>query len=782
MNKIEIMAPAGSLETLKVAVDCGADAVYLGIGAYNARMNAENFTIDTLIEGCKYAHLRSSKVYLTLNTIVNDFEFDDAVSTAVEAYSAGVDGIIIQDIGLASKILEDNPEIPLICSTQMNVFSADEITSLANMGFKRIVLPRELSLSEISKRTRIAKNLNVETEVFVHGAVCVSCSGLCLFSSMNKSGSRSGNRGLCAQPCRQEYELYAEKTKIKEGHLISPKDRCLIPFLSSIIEAGVSSIKIEGRMRDANYVASATRAYRKLVDAYYEGTLTKELEDSVYNDLLVSFNRGGSFTSQFMSGKKDPNFLSGDYVGKFGLKLGNLTSRDPKKGTITFTYSEDLPLPTKGDYLSIRLGSLELCSFPIGKVHEAPKSLSVKGLHPEMIEKLPESKAQVYLMSHDYSITRDELRKTHVNLSIDVKDDLLTIDARVNSGINIETSAYFDIDLPTDFEGSALDHDRISAQLRKTGDTPFVVDEIYYCSDEPIKCRISQINELRRGLFDALSSEIDYSYERNVMTNSFDMFGDDDVEMLSSEEEGCNSTLHIFPSYKRIGDDLDRSSDMYGFSFYDLSVNGFANKICEFINSVDAKLVVVMPDFYHDRLEETVDGVFEKISSLIGDKFYAVIDSKSFTNSDIYEKYSLKHFLSAGSNIYNTKSLEAVANGCDGAYMSYELSPDEVITMLGKSINKVSDDFEILVHSEGLIPWMQSHFCSIGAHKDGCRSCYDPVTYRLKGDSDKECIVISRPNDCSSVIYGESKFTYDEDFVSRINDLGFNTITVSVEI
>lgn len=781
MNKIEIMAPAGSLETLKVAVDCGADAVYLGIGAYNARMNAENFTTETLIEGCKYAHQRSSKVYLTLNTLVNDFEFDDAVSTANEAYSAGVDGIIIQDVGLASKILEDNPEIPLACSTQMNVFSYDEISSLSKLGFKRIVLPRELSMQEIAKRTRIAKSLNIETEVFVHGAVCVSCSGLCLFSSMNKSGSRSGNRGLCAQPCRQEYELYAENTKIKEGHLLSPKDRSLIPYLSELISSGVSSLKIEGRMRDANYVASATRAYRTLVDAFYDGTLTKELELSVQNDLLVSFNRGGSFTSQYLSGKKDPNFLSGDYVGKYGLRLGNLTSKDPKKGTITFSYLESLPLPGKGDYLSLRLGSLELCSFPVGKVHESPKSLTVKGLHPEMIDKLPDSKVSVFLMSHDYVLAKEDKRKTHVNLSVDVKDGIISVDARVNSGINIETSAYFDVDIPSDFDGAPLDRERISAQLRKTGDTPFIVDEIYYCSDEPIKCRISLINELRRGVFDSLISEIDYSYERNVFMNSYDMFGDEDIEMLDSDS-GSNETLHIFPSYKRVGDDMNRDADMYGFSIYDLAVNGFMKKICAFINETDSKLVVVMPDFCHDRLADSFDEILGKISELVGSKLYAVIDSKFVNNSDIYEKYSLKHFLSAGANIYNSKTLETLSSNSDGAYLSYELSTDESIALLSKSKNKVNEDYKILVHSDGLIPWMQSHFCPIGAHKDGCRSCYDPVTYKLKSDGEKECIIISRPNDCSSVIYGPSKYSYDEDYVATLNDLGFNTISVTVEI
>lgn len=778
MNKIELMAPAGSLQILKAACDSGADAVYLGLGAYNARMNADNFTEEDLIEGCRYAHHRSSKVYLTLNTLVNDYEMSDALITARSAYDAGVDGIIIQDIGLASKIRNEYPDIPLICSTQMNIFNSDALSEIRDMGFVRVVLPRELSLKEIGKRTRMARSLGLETEVFIHGAVCVSCSGLCLFSSMNKSGSRSGNRGLCAQPCRQEYDLFAGKTKIKSGHLLSPKDRSSVPYVASLIESGVSSFKIEGRMREEGYVVNTVRAYRRLIDAYYDGTLDVELENGVINDLLVSFNRGGSFTTQYLSEKKDPDFLSGEYVGKYGLRMGLLKSKDSKKGTITFAYDDKLPLPSKGDYLSIRQGSLELCSFPIGKVHEAPGSLSVKGLHPEMIDKLPMNKVSVFLMGHDVEISKSDLRKTHIDISIGIEGDLITADAKVNSGINLNCSSYFDVDIPSDFDGNPIDRERLVSQLKKTGDTPFVVDNVLFKSDDDIKCRISLINELRRGVLDALISDIDYKYERETLMNSFDMFGeeDEDTEAVSSEE-GENLRLHIFPSYKRFENDLVRDTDMYGFSIYDLTVNGFRKKIVELIKSEDSKLVVVMPDFCHDKSAAVFETTLKELKDELGDAFYAILDSKTFTDSDIYSSLEVKHFLSAGSNIYNSESFKKVTESCDGAFISYEIDPNSVSEILSGN----SKDKTVLLHSEGLIPWMQSHFCAIGAHKDGCRSCYDPVTYSLKGDGN-ECIIISRPADCSSVIYGPAKFHYDDEQISAVNDMGFDTISVEVEI
>ena len=776
MNKVELMAPAGSLEILKAAVDSGADAVYLGVGAYNARMNAENFTFDDLAEGVRYAHYRSSKVYLTLNTLVNDYEFDDALCSARTAYDLGVDGLIIQDIGLFEKIHEKLPDMYLIGSTQMNIYSYDAMSHLAKLGFSRVVLPRELSVNEIKRRTKAANANNLQTEVFVHGAVCVSCSGLCLFSSMNKSGSRSGNRGLCAQPCRQEYDLYAEKTKIKSGHLLSPKDRSSVPYIAELIESGVSSFKIEGRMREVGYVVNTVRAYRKLIDAYYDGTLDSELERSVQNDLLVSFNRGGSFTSQYLNEKKDQAFLSGEYVGKYGLKLGNLKSKDPKKGSITFSFDEELPLPDKGDYLSVRKGSIELCSFPIGKIHEAPGSLTVKGLHPEVIERLPDGKVQVFLMGHDVQIKKDELKKTHVDLSLNVEGDLLTIDAKVNRGINRDVSSYYDVDIPSDFDGNPIDKERIESQLKKTGDTPFVVDNVYIVTNEPIKCRISLLNELRRGALDGLLREIDYKYERETLMEEYDMFSSDSDD--GENKQGNDLILHVFPSFKRISGGFDRDADLYGFSFYDLLVNGFANKIYDFINQSGSKLVIMMPDFCHDSVIKLASGVFERAKKELGEALYGYVDSNVFGDNELGKTYGIKHFLSAGTNGFNSRTMNILLGNSDGAFISYETEPTESYEML----KKVSRDKVLLVHTDGLIPWMQSHFCPIGAHKEGCRSCYDQVTYRLKGDGDKECIVISRPADCSSVIYGPSKFSFDEENVQTLNDMGFDTISVRVEI
>ena len=303
MKKPELLAPAGSMNMLRAAIDAGADAVYLGLDQYNARMHAENFTLETLREALDYAHLRNSKVYITLNTLIDDDEMMDAVELALAAYMKGVDAFLVQDKGLASYLAEHLPQIPLHASTQMNVFSLSHSEEMKKLGMKRVVLPRELSMDEIRARAELFHDNDIEVEVFVHGAMCVCYSGLCLFSAMNKSGSRSGNRGSCAQPCRQSYQLWdgnrevaASGKPIRTGKLLSPKDQSALPYLRELMDLGVDSLKIEGRMRDEQYVTAVVSAYRKMIDAIYENKDSKEVLEQVRNDLLITFNRGGSFS------------------------------------------------------------------------------------------------------------------------------------------------------------------------------------------------------------------------------------------------------------------------------------------------------------------------------------------------------------------------------------------------------------------------------------------------------------------------------------------------------
>ena len=784
MNRVELLAPAGSLPILKAAVDNGADAVYCGVNLYNARINADNLTLDDLREGCVYAHRRSTRVYLTLNTLINDDEINEACELACDAYNCGVDAILVQDLGLASEIHNKYPQIPLHASTQMNVYSINEFASLSEMGFERVVMPRELTLDEIRSRVRIAARHGIELEVFAHGAVCVCYSGLCLFSSMNKSGTRSGNRGLCAQPCRQEYTLLSsnagEPQKLRKGHLLSPKDRCVIPYLTELLSSGIASLKIEGRMRDEAYVSAAVHAYRVLIDAYYDNILDEELVKSVNDSLLVSFNRGGSFTSQSLGGKKPSDLLSGEFVGKYGLRIGKLSSSDPKKGTITVRSANGSLIPSKGDYISIRDKGEEIASFPVGKVHEAPGSVTLKGLHPDMIKKLGRD-LPVFLMSHDFVGSKGEKRRTEIDISFDSSESgILKANAKVCDGVFAGVFAETDCDIPSDYEGAPLDFDRIEKQMRKTGDTPFSVSEFFVVHGSlDVSCPISLINDLRRQLIEHLIAEIDYESSHNI-GSVYDMFGDDN-ETASEPHYGEIKTLYYFPSFSTVRGDLRRDADMYAFSIYDLTFKKFRESIVDFIKSNDTKLVAVMPDLIHDPSSDRFTDTLRALKNALGDSFDAVIDCDPLSDDDIYSELGLKHYLSAGCNVYNASTFALLKDKADGITVSYEVDPDAAGDIISDNVS--TPELSLLVHGGGFIPWMQSDFCAIGNNKQSCRMCLDRDVFTLdQGEGEKECRVITRPLDHTSAIYGPSKFNYDETDIEQIASRGYNVIQCFTEV
>ena len=285
---IELLAPAGSMEALRAAVQNGANAVYLGCGTFNARQSAKNFTPQTLKDAVKYCHIRGVQVHLTLNTLVSDKEINELTELIRHAALCCVDAFIVQDLGVVQLCRQIAPHIPVHGSTQMTVHSLPGVQLCAAMGCKRVVLSRELSREEIRY---ICANSPIEIEVFAHGALCMCYSGQCYMSAM--IGGRSGNRGRCAQPCRQSYGYHHWESK----YPLSLKDNCLIAYLQELEEMGVASIKLEGRMKKPEYVATVTAVYRKALD---EGVVTQSMKEA----LLTAFNRQG-FTDGYYTGRVD---------------------------------------------------------------------------------------------------------------------------------------------------------------------------------------------------------------------------------------------------------------------------------------------------------------------------------------------------------------------------------------------------------------------------------------------------------------------------------------------
>ena len=336
-KKGEILSPAGNFQMLEAAVRCGADAVYLGAKDFSARRNAENFTAEELKTVAEYCHIRGVKAYLTLNILIKDSELGAACELARGAYLAGIDGVIIQDIGLASILRKAVPGLALHASTQMSVMSPKALPYLKKAGFKRVVAAREMSLPQLKIFCREAEKAELETEVFVHGALCMSVSGQCKLSAY--LGSRSGNRGLCAGPCRLPFSVEGGT-----GHDLSLKDLSLLNYLSELCDIGVTSLKIEGRMKRPEYVAAATAAAYAARD---KGCVPKDIEDLLKNVFSRSGFTDGYYTENLgrdMFGirtKEDVTAADTAFSALHSLYRGE---RQSVKISVALTAKADIPL------------------------------------------------------------------------------------------------------------------------------------------------------------------------------------------------------------------------------------------------------------------------------------------------------------------------------------------------------------------------------------------------------------------------------------------------------
>lgn len=338
MNReVELLAPAGGVAAFHAAIQGGADAVYMGLQSFNARRGADNFTLDTFADACAFAHLRGVKVYVTLNTAVLPSEVNDALELARQAYRAGADAFIVQDIGIASELTRTLPQARLHVSTQMNTHSEAGMRAAAKLGAKRVTLARELSLPEIEYLASIGNELGLEVETFAHGALCVCYSGQCFMSSL--IGGRSANRGLCAQACRLPYTLYnVAKSKPLPApgeHLLSPQDLCTIDLLPDLVRAGVASLKIEGRMKSPEYVLAVTQVYRHVLDrvlaardkaqqcgcAEWQSASATEEE---HRQLAEAFSRG--FTTAYLQGNRGNDIMSYGRPNNRGVFVGRVSS------------------------------------------------------------------------------------------------------------------------------------------------------------------------------------------------------------------------------------------------------------------------------------------------------------------------------------------------------------------------------------------------------------------------------------------------------------------------
>lgn len=327
---LELLAPAGSPDALRAAVRNGADAVYLGTTELNARRSAENFRLDTLADACTYAHLRGAKVYLTANVLVLQDEMRQALSMVAAAWEAGVDAVIVQDLGLMRCIRHALPEVRIHASTQIDAHNSATIEVLEQLGVSRVTLAREVSVPEIAT---LAHTARVELESFVHGSLCFCHSGQCLMSSL--IGGRSANRGQCAQPCRLPYDLVSADGTVSEvpgRYLLSPKDLCGIALLPQLAASGVRALKIEGRMKSPEYVATVVSVYRSAIDRVLADPEGFSVRASESDALEEAFNRG--FTEAYLADVRDDRMMSYTRPNNRGVPIGRVAETKPGKAIL----------------------------------------------------------------------------------------------------------------------------------------------------------------------------------------------------------------------------------------------------------------------------------------------------------------------------------------------------------------------------------------------------------------------------------------------------------------
>ena len=502
MRDVELLAPVGSFEALKAAVQNGANAVYLGGKDFGARASANNFDRDELKESVKYAHIRGVQVFVTTNTLRKENEIEDFLEYAKFLYDIDVDAIILQDIGMARLIKRELPDFELHASTQMVAHSLEDVKYLESVGFDRVVLAREVTVEEIKY---ICDNCKADIEVFVHGALCVCYSGQCLMSSM--IGNRSGNRGRCAQPCRQRYELIdvytGEVVNSNGDYLLSPRDLNAIEEIDKVIDAGVHSLKIEGRMKRPEYVATVIDGYRKTIDEYL-ATNKLNVSDETINDLYTIFNR--KFTKGLLLGDVGKDMMNSQLPNNQGLYVGTVVDYNKKAKRLKIKLANTLK---KGDGINLGGGT-------IGRIIKNGniETIGYKGETIELDFVGEARKGQIVFKTSDSELmdrvqatfTQDkEFVKNIIDAKITIKlgqKPILTLKDRHSNEATIEGDKIVEEAMKV-----ALSKEKVETQLRKLGNTPYELDLLEIELDDNVSLPISLLNQMRRDCIELLDKE-----------------------------------------------------------------------------------------------------------------------------------------------------------------------------------------------------------------------------------------------------------------------------------
>ena len=576
----ELLAPAGSYDVLVIAVNAGADAVYIAGENYGARAYAKNFTMEEIEKAVNYAHLNGAKVHVTVNTLVNNFEIVDVLQYLFRLYQIGVDAVIVQDFGLIWLLKTFIPDLEVHASTQMGLNNYPSIKWASKNNIKRVVLPREVSIDEI-KRThdRLKEdNIDMDIEVFGHGALCYCVSGKCYMSSYNSG--RSGNRGACAQPCRREYRLKYRGYNIGNGYLLSTHDLATYNNLQAISDAGVKSLKLEGRMKSGDYIGTITNSYRNLIDGN-AGDYKKDLH------LVFKFTNG------YIMGDKPGEVMGRGSSGHEGLYIGDIVDIEDTKVTIEIKNKEIPIILEPGDGIAFKYN---------GKI---------KGIYLENIIKQDENEiiidttrlvkvgTEVFISysksTHDYlKQFEKETIKNNIGISLSMTwDESLNLFTKVEFKVDDELINFRHKCLGK-FEkakNKPVTEEIIEKQLNKTGETPFYIENIRFNNmAKDIFIPIREINQIRREILDTATEMLMNHYtptKKSVKKVRKDLTKFvDDYNSIKPKNKQKTPKLSIFV------DDISQINAVSGFNLKRIYFDGN----CHYNN----------PDDYFANIKETL--------------------------------------------------------------------------------------------------------------------------------------------------------------------------------
>lgn len=699
----ELLAPVGSMDHLKVAINAGAGSVYLSGKDYGARKYAANFTLEEIKDAVNIAHLHNVKVYVTVNTLIKQSELEDVMNYLSKLYAIGVDAVLVQDLGLVDLIRKHLPKLKIHASTQMTAENQLKLDYIESKGIKRIVLPREMRKEEISQL-----KTNMELEIFAHGALCYSYSGQCLMSSFK--GGRSGNRGTCAQPCRQKYKIDGIK---REDYYLSPCDLSLFNRLKEIADLNISCIKIEGRMRSKEYLAIVISSYRKALNKLKSGKETRSEEISLV------FNRG------FSEGQFNHQSKRSIRPGHIGLKIGRVI--DSRKNQIAIKLDDSLKsIPEKGDGLLIVKNSkdygLEISQNPIVTTlnhFKKGKNKEIKDLNRKnrvlIVKKVRQNKKSDFNLNESdvYLTKRNKLTKkvkeietkgnsfikSKLMLTFSIKNKFPILKGRLTLANRKEISSEVRGNAP--FEKplkKAISADTIKKQLSKTDNYPYEITQINVNYDGTLFIPISKINELRRNLFKTLENEVNALYRnksKKIELENSENINTANEANISFYTNNLNHLKNI-DGVRRVYLEIPNDDDTLDMAFsgnYNLNhMINFLKEAYEISYGKEYELIWKWPDIAHDKLIKALN----KVRGILNKMHYDIpIMSNAFNGE--YGPYSM--------NITNTQTIESLED-----YKILTVSPELSKNDYEDIIKGCKDPNRIELLVQGSVELMKSRY------------------------------------------------------------------------